>query len=80
MDEKRFVKVLWIAKAALVAVLLYVGFEVVTNRVHLGRDREIRELRRAVANIAAAPPRTCWRGSPHLPRSVDKGVGRVVAD
>ncbi len=36
MDEKRFVKVLWIAKAALVAVLLYVGFEVVTNRVHLG--------------------------------------------
>jgi len=36
MDEKRFVKVLWIAKATLVAVLLYVGFEVVTNRVHLG--------------------------------------------
>jgi type II secretion system protein C len=36
MDEKRFVKVLWIAKATLVAVLLYMGFEVVTNRMHLG--------------------------------------------
>ena len=36
MDEKRFVKVLWIAKAALVVVLLYVGIEVVTSRAHLG--------------------------------------------
>ncbi len=36
MDEKRFVKVLWTAKAALLALLLYAGFEVVTNRVHLG--------------------------------------------
>jgi type II secretion system protein C len=36
MDEKRFVKILWIAKAVLVAVLLYVGFEAVSNRVHLG--------------------------------------------
>jgi len=36
MDEKRFVKLLWIAKAALLAVLLYVGVGVVTNRLHLG--------------------------------------------
>jgi len=36
MDEKRFVKILWIAKAVLVVVLLYVGIAVVTNRGHLG--------------------------------------------
>ncbi len=36
MDEKRFIRVLWITKAGLVAVLLYVGFGVVVNRVHLG--------------------------------------------
>ncbi len=36
MDEQRFIKILWIAKAALVAVLLYVGFGVVAHRVRLG--------------------------------------------
>ena len=36
MDEKRFVKALWIAKAALLAVLVYVGFEVATSRLNLG--------------------------------------------
>jgi type II secretion system protein C len=34
MDQKRFVKFLWIAKAALIAVLLYMGFGVVTDRLH----------------------------------------------
>jgi type II secretion system protein C len=35
MDEKRFVKLLWIAKTALVAVLIYAGFEVATSRLHV---------------------------------------------
>jgi general secretion pathway protein C len=36
MDEKRFIEVIWGVKAALVAVLLYVGFQAVTSRLHLG--------------------------------------------
>ena len=60
MDEKRFVKILWIAKAALVAVLLYVGFEVVTNCLHLGAvfdpGTASGELR--VADTQAAPAQT----------------------
>jgi len=35
VDEKRFVKRLWMAKALLLAALLYVGFEAVTNQLHL---------------------------------------------
>ncbi|MBM4024869.1 MAG: hypothetical protein FJ280_05595 [Planctomycetes bacterium] len=35
MDDKRFVRLLGIAKAALVAILVYVGFEVATNRLPL---------------------------------------------
>ena len=60
MDEKRFVKVLWIAKAALVAVLLYVGFEVVTSRVHLGDvfDPGAASGKLRVADRQAAPTET----------------------
>ena len=60
MDEKRFVKVLWIAKAALVAVLLYVGFEVVTNRMHLGAvlDPGAASGKLRVADKHAAPAET----------------------
>jgi general secretion pathway protein C len=36
MDERRIVKLLWAIKAALVGVLAYVGFEVVTSHLHLG--------------------------------------------
>ncbi len=60
MDEKRFIKILWIAKAALVAVLLYVGFGVVVNRVRLSAmfdpDTASGELR--VAEMQAAPAET----------------------
>ena len=60
MDEKRFVRVLWIAKAALLAVLLYVGFEVVTNRVHLGAvlDPDTASGRLHVADKQEAPAET----------------------
>jgi type II secretion system protein C len=60
MDEKRFVKVLWIAKAALVAVLLYVGFEVATNRAHLGDvlDPGAASGKSRVADRHAAPAET----------------------
>ncbi len=60
MDEKRFVKVLWIAKAALVAVLLYVGFEVVTSRVRLGEvlDPGAASGKLRVADRQAAPAET----------------------
>jgi type II secretion system protein C len=60
MDEKRFVKVLWIAKAALLAVLLYVGFEVVTNRVHLGAvlDPDAASGKLHVADKQEAPAET----------------------
>jgi general secretion pathway protein C len=36
MDEKHLVKLLWVVKACLLAMLAYVGFEVVTSRLHLG--------------------------------------------
>jgi type II secretion system protein C len=36
MNEKRFVKLLWVVKASLVVVLVYAGFEVVTAHLHLG--------------------------------------------
>ena len=36
MDEKRLVKLLWVVKAGLLAVLAYAGFEVVVSRLHLG--------------------------------------------
>jgi len=36
MDEKRLVKLLWVVKVALLAVLAYAGFEVVVSRLHLG--------------------------------------------
>jgi len=60
MDEKHFVKVLWTAKAALVAVLLYVGFEVVTSRVHLATvfDPGAANGERRVADRQAAPVET----------------------
>jgi len=60
MDEKRFVKVLWVAKAALLAVLLYVGFEVVTSRVHLGAvlDPDAASGKLRVADKQAARPET----------------------
>jgi type II secretion system protein C len=35
MDEKRFITVLWVAKAALLVVLAYVAFEVATSRLRL---------------------------------------------
>lgn len=35
MDEKRFIKLFWGIKAFLVVVLLYVGFEAVSRRVHV---------------------------------------------
>ncbi len=60
MDEKRFIKILWIAKAVLVAVLLYVGVGVVVNRVRLNAmfdpDTASGELR--VAETQAAPAET----------------------
>jgi type II secretion system protein C len=37
MDERRSIRLLWIAKAALLAVLIYAGFEVATSRLNLGR-------------------------------------------
>ncbi len=36
MDEKRLVKLLWVVKAGLLAVLAYAGLEVVVSRLHLG--------------------------------------------
>ena len=36
MDEKRSIAILWIAKAVLFVILLYVGFGAVTNRLHWG--------------------------------------------
>jgi general secretion pathway protein C len=36
MDEKHWAKLLWVVKAGLLAVLTYVGFEVVVSRLHLG--------------------------------------------
>jgi general secretion pathway protein C len=36
MNEKRFIAILWTAKAALFAILLYAGFGVVAGRLHLG--------------------------------------------
>lgn len=36
MDEKRFVRLFWIAKAILLIVLVYGGFEVATSRLDLG--------------------------------------------
>ncbi len=60
MDEKRFVRILWIVKGALVAVLLYVGFGVVANRVRLSAmfdpDTASGELR--VAETQTAPAET----------------------
>ncbi|MCL5282438.1 MAG: PDZ domain-containing protein [Planctomycetes bacterium] len=60
MDEKRFITILWIAKAALVAVLLYVGVGVVVNRMRLNAmfdpDTASGELR--VAETQAAPTDT----------------------
>jgi type II secretion system protein C len=58
MDEKRVIKVLWIAKAALVAALLYVGVGVVANHVRPGAmldpDAANGELRVADTQIAPA--------------------------
>jgi type II secretion system protein C len=60
MDEKRLIKILWIAKAALVAVLLYLGVGVVANHVRPGAmldpDAASGELR--VADIQTAPAET----------------------
>jgi type II secretion system protein C len=60
MDEKRFIKILWVAKAALVAVLLYVGFGVAANRARLSAmfdpGTASGELR--VADTQAAPAET----------------------
>ncbi len=36
MDEKRLVKLLWVVKAGLLAVLVYTGFEVVVSLLRLG--------------------------------------------
>ncbi len=36
MNEKRFVRLLWVAKASLVVVLVYAGVEVITTHLHLG--------------------------------------------
>jgi type II secretion system protein C len=36
MNEKRFMALLWAAKAGLLVVLVYLAFEVATNRLHLG--------------------------------------------
>jgi len=36
MDERRFIKLLWLIKASLVAILLYAGFEAASSRLHLG--------------------------------------------
>jgi type II secretion system protein C len=60
MEEKRFIKVLWITKAGLVAVLLYVGFGVVVNRVHLGGvlDPGTANGELHVADTQAAPAET----------------------
>lgn len=36
MNEKRFIKVVWLAKAALIVVLAYAGFRTITGRLHFG--------------------------------------------
>jgi len=36
MNEKRFITFMWAVKALLVMVLLYIGFQAVTSRLHLG--------------------------------------------
>jgi type II secretion system protein C len=57
MDEKRFVKLLWIAKSALVVVLVYTGFAVVTSRLHFGALRpDSARGQQHVAQEQAAPP------------------------
>jgi len=36
MNEKRFIKVFWLAKAALLVVLAYAGFKAITGHLHFG--------------------------------------------
>jgi type II secretion system protein C len=60
MDEKHIVKLLWVVRACLLAVLAYAGFEVVATHLHLGRilgpDTACGD--QFAANKQAAPPVT----------------------
>ena len=56
MDEKRFVRILWIAKISLLAVLLYAGFQVATSRLHVGAFLD--------PSAAAGDPRTTEEPAP----------------
>jgi type II secretion system protein C len=60
MDEKRVIKILWIAKAALVAVLLYVSVGVVANHVRPGAmlDPDAASGEPRVADTQTAPVQT----------------------
>jgi len=51
MDEKRFVRLLWLVKASLIAVLAYVGFGAIATRLHVDSVLEPR----AVSGDEAMP-------------------------
>jgi type II secretion system protein C len=58
MDERRMVRLLWAVKAALVGVLAYVGFEVVTSHLHLDAvlgPRTVSGDKRAADSVPALP-------------------------
>jgi type II secretion system protein C len=60
MNEKRFVALLWVAKAALVVVLAYMAYEVATDRLRLGAvfDPGTASGRQDAAHAPAAVPQT----------------------
>ncbi len=82
MDEKRFIKILWIAKAALVAVLLYAGFGVVANRVRLSAmfdpGTASGELRVAEAQAAPAETRSPSDYTAIVQRNLFSDANRAV--
>lgn len=60
MDEIRFARLLWIVKAALLAVLLYLGFGVITSHLHVGEvfDPGTARGEQPAADLDVAVPQT----------------------
>ena len=58
MNEKRFVVLLWTAKAALLAILVYMAYEVAADRLRLGAlfDPGTARGQQETADMQAAPP------------------------